>query len=115
MHAEAGTNDHRERKELQLEERWGPRHPISLKGKLREWIGQEEIMVNSLHGQGISTLGKGPVAEAVPKTASSRPLRTRRASLLPRRAVAPEWNAKTNPVSVTLFRRFGRAAGMRHT
>ena len=115
VHAEEGHEDHRERKELTLEERWGPRHPISLTGKLREWIGQEEIMVNSLHGQGIKTLAKALSAEARAKDGLVEAVRgPDEHPFCLGVQWHPEWNAKTNPVSVTLFRRFGRAAGMRH-
>ena len=54
VHAVNGHKDHRARYELPMDEMYGPVHPVSLSGKLREWVGADQIMVNSLHWQGIS-------------------------------------------------------------
>ena len=49
VHAVNGHKDHRPRYELPMEEMYGPVHPVSLSGKLEEWLGADQIMVNSLH------------------------------------------------------------------
>lgn len=116
VHDQPNHDDHREKKHLTLEERWGPVHPISLTGKLREWVGAEEIMVNSLHGQGIKALAKPLHAEARAKDGLVEAVRGPDDHPFCLGVQwHPEWNAASNPVSVTLFRRFGRAAGAKHT
>jgi putative glutamine amidotransferase len=111
VHTVNGHDDHRERADRPLEERYGPVHPIKLRGKLREWIGADDIMVNSLHGQGVARLAPGLKPEAFAKDGLVEAVRG-----LDDEAFClgvqwhPEWQAKSNPVSVTLFRRFGSAA-----
>lgn len=111
VHDEHGRLDHRERKGIPLDERWGPIHPISLTGKLKEWVGQGEIMVNSLHGQGIKQLAEQLTAEAF---ASDGLIEAARGPEEHPFCLGvqwhPEWNASSNPVSVTLFRKFATAA-----
>lgn len=115
VHAEAGYNDHRERKEVSIEERWGPVHSLSLTGKLREWVGQNEIRVNSLHGQGVKEIGKNLVPEAFAEDGLVEAVRGPDDHPFCLGVQwHPEWNANQNPVSVTLFRRFGAAAGAKY-
>jgi putative glutamine amidotransferase len=87
-------------------------HPVSLRGQLRDIIGQDQIMVNSLHWQGISKLSDRLEAQAFAEDGLVEAAR----------GPAdhpfcfgvqwhPEWRAATNPASVALFRRFGAAAG----
>ena len=57
-----GHFDHRENPDLPLEEQYGPAHPIYLtEGGMLSGIlgGARQIMVNSLHGQGINRLAPG--------------------------------------------------------
>lgn len=115
VHDEEGYHDHRERKEVTLEERWGPVHSLSLTGKLREWVGQAEIRVNSLHGQGVKKIGKTLVPEAFAEDGLVEAVRGPDDHPFCLGVQwHPEWNAKQNPVSVTLFRRFGAAAGAKY-
>lgn len=111
VHTLDGHHDHRERPDIPLDERFGPAHPVVLKDKLREWIGEDEIIVNSLHWQGISRLAPGLEAQAFAKDGLVE------AVVGPREHPFflgvqwhPEWQATTNPVSISLFRRFGEAA-----
>lgn len=111
VHDEAHHMDHRARPELGIPERWEPVHPISLQGDLRDWIGRDQIMVNSLHGQGIARLAKGLRPQAYAGDGLIE------AALGPPEHPFclgvqwhPEWQAPSNPVSVSLFRRFGTAA-----
>jgi putative glutamine amidotransferase len=112
VHHEDGKIDHRERKERPLDERWGPMHPISLTGKLKDWVGKDEIMVNSLHGQGIKRLAKSLTAEAYAKDGLVEAVRGPDDHPFCLGVQwHPEWKAASNPVSVTLFRKFASAAG----
>ena len=65
--------DHRKIETLPFDEMWGPRHPIELRGQLREWLGRDEIMVNSLHGQGLKRLSDRLEAVPLPRTGWSKP------------------------------------------
>ena len=49
VHDVDGHTDHRARYELPLDEMYGPVHMVSLRGRLRDWIGNDKLMVNSLH------------------------------------------------------------------
>jgi putative glutamine amidotransferase len=68
LHEVPGRRDHRSNKELPVEERYAHMaHPVRLVegGLLHRLAGIDEIMVNSLHGQGIDRLAAGLVVEAV--------------------------------------------------
>jgi putative glutamine amidotransferase len=111
VHNEKDHLDHRERYGLPLEERWGPRHPISLKGQLRNWVGQDEIMVNSLHGQGLKRLADRLQPEAFANDGLVEAVRgPDDYPFMLGVQWHPEWQALSNPVSQSLFRRFGTAA-----
>lgn len=111
VHAVNGHDDHRDNIELCSEDRYGPSHPVLLQGKLRQWIGADEIMVNSLHWQGIARLGAGLTPEAIAKDGLVEAVRgPDDHPFCLGIQWHPEWEAKHNPVSVTLFRRFGAAA-----
>jgi putative glutamine amidotransferase len=111
VHDLDGHADHRERTDIPLDERFGPVHPVELRVKLREWLGSDRIMVNSLHWQGIDRLAPGLKPEAFAADGLVEAVRgpDDEAFCL---GVQwhPEWGAKSNPVSLSLFRRFGDAA-----
>lgn len=112
VHNEEGRQDHRERKELTLEERWGPRHQLTLSGQLRDWIGEDKIMVNSLHGQGLRDLAPQLTPEAIAEDGLVEAVRGPDGHPFCLGVQwHPEWRATENPVSLKLFRRFGQAAG----
>lgn len=111
VHTVDGHHDHRERADVSMEERFGPVHQVSLTGRLREWVGSDEIMVNSLHWQGINRLANGLTAEAFAKDGLVEGVRgPEEHPFCLGVQWHPEWQAKSNPVSVSLFRRFGDAA-----
>src|SRR5262245_18777932 len=56
VHDVDGHKDHRPRGELPLDEMYAPVHMVSLSGKLRDWVGSDRLLVNSLHSQGIARL-----------------------------------------------------------
>lgn len=111
VHTVSGRNDHRERPDIPLDDRFGPAHPIALSGELRDWLGADEIIVNSLHGQGIQRLAEPLVAEAHATDGLIEAVRAPGGNPFCLGVQwHPEWQAKNNPVSVELFRRFGAAA-----
>jgi putative glutamine amidotransferase len=114
VHNADGLMDHREREGVGMDEKFGPVHTISLKGELRDWIGHDEIMVNSLHGQGVKKLSDKLTAEAFAKDGLVEAVRCKTDHPFCLGVQwHPEWQAKSNPVSVSLFRRFGAAAGVK--
>jgi putative glutamine amidotransferase len=111
VHAVSGRRDHRERADIPLDDRFGPAHPIALSGRLRDWLAQDEIIVNSLHGQGIRDLAPPLVAEAHAEDGLIEAVRgPAEHPFCLGVQWHPEWQAKSNPVSLELFRRFGAAA-----
>lgn len=111
VHDVDGHKDHRARPDVPLDEAYGPIHPVFLHGKLRDWIGSEQIMVNSLHWQGIARLANGLKPEAFAEDGLIEALRgPDDGAFCLGVQWHPEWSAKSNPVSTSLFRRFGQAA-----
>jgi putative glutamine amidotransferase len=111
VHDVTGHKDHRARLDLPLDESYGPVHPVRLSGRLRDWVGKDEIMVNSLHWQGVARLAKALKAEAFAEDGLVEAVRgPDDAAFCLGVQWHPEWAAKGNPVSVSLFRRFGAAA-----
>jgi putative glutamine amidotransferase len=111
VHDVGGHKDHRARSDVPLDEAYGPIHPVRLRGKLRDWIGSDEIMVNSLHWQGIARLATGLKPEAFAEDGLVEAVRgPDDAAFCLGVQWHPEWGAKSNPVSTVLFRRFGAAA-----
>ena len=112
LYSVPGCNDHRENPEDPVPVQYAASHTIHcVPGSwLAELLGEEEIAVNSLHGQGIRTLGRGvaPLAHA--------PDGVIEAIHLPEQAQFtlgvqwhPEWQAASNPQSVAIFQAFGQA------
>ena len=111
VHTVDGHKDHRARPNVPLDEAYGPIHPVFLRGKLRDWIGSDKIVVNSLHWQGIARLANGLKAEAFAEDGLIEAVRgPDEAAFCLGVQWHPEWGAKSNPVSTLLFRRFGEAA-----
>lgn len=110
VHAVDGRNDHRERSDIAIEERFGPSHPVTLSGTLRNWVGEDEIIVNSLHWQGINKLAPSLTPEAHAKDGLIEAVRgPSDHPFLFGVQWHPEWQAKNNKASVEIFRRFGDA------
>ena len=61
VYAEPGFNDHRENPEDPVAVQYAEAHKVRIEPNswLARVLGRDEIGVNSLHGQGIKTLGKG--------------------------------------------------------
>jgi len=111
-----GLLDHREDLRAPLDEQYGPAHEVRLAagGMLRQLAGGERLRVNSLHSQGVQTLGRGLTVEA---TAPDGVVEAFRAAEAPAFAVAvqwhPEWKMAENEFSRALFAAFGEAARQR--
>jgi putative glutamine amidotransferase len=113
LHEVEGLRDHREDLKAPLEEQYGPAHEVELArgGLLQRLAGKDRITVNSLHSQGVQTLGRDLDIEARAPDGVVEAFRVRNA---PSFAVAvqwhPEWQFSEDPFSVALFAAFGEAA-----
>jgi putative glutamine amidotransferase len=108
-----------------LEQRYGPKHPITLSGELARIVGADTIMVNSLHSQAIERPAPGLVVEALAEDGTIEAVRVVTTGLIPgsgpgtaasrARGFAlgvqwhPEWGFRDNPASLAIFRAFGAA------
>ena len=107
-----GNLDHREDKDLPMEEQYEPAHEISLVegGLLHKIAGSKTLKVNSLHSQGVERLAPRLVAEATAPDGVIEAFRIDGAKTF---ALAvqwhPEWKEMENPFSRALFAAFGRA------
>lgn len=111
VHTVSGRNDHREPAHPMVEDRFGPSHPVALSGTLKSWVGKDEIIVNSLHWQGIQRLAPSLTAEAHAKDGLIEAVRgPADHPFLFGVQWHPEWQAKNNAASIEIFRRFGAAA-----
>lgn len=108
-----GHRVHHEDATQPLEVQYAPSHAVTLTagGVLRSIAGTDRLMVNSLHHQGLRTLGRGLVEEARAEDGLIEAFRVEHAR---RFALAvqwhPEWKTGDNPFSTALFRKFGDAA-----
>jgi putative glutamine amidotransferase len=113
LHEVPGNLDHRDDESQPLEVQYGPAHEVALEpgGLLSELAGTDRLQVNSLHSQGIQTLGRDLAVEA---RAPDGVIEAFRVADAPRFAVGlqwhPEWNFSQNPFSRALFAAFGKAS-----
>jgi putative glutamine amidotransferase len=111
-----GKSDHREDKEQPLEVQYAPAHEVELVpgGMLHRLAGTDRVQVNSLHAQGVQTLGADLDVEARAPDGLVEAFRVRSA---PGFALAvqwhPEWQVMKNPFSRAMFAAFGDAARAR--
>ncbi|MEM7250509.1 MAG: gamma-glutamyl-gamma-aminobutyrate hydrolase family protein [Pseudomonadota bacterium] len=119
VHLLPGKIDHRMRRDEQghginVE---ALRHWIDLTpgGCFREWVSEERVMVNSLHGQGIDRLADGLVVEAVSDDGVIEGVSLPNAPAL---TVGVQWHAEFDPgehaLSGAIYRQFGDAVMVRH-
>ena len=113
VHEVEGRRDHRRPRVDDLDVAYGPNHPVRLArgGALARLLGAEEIVVNSLHSQGIDRVSDRLEVEAVapdgtPEAVSVKGARTFAMGF----QWHPEYKALANPISVKIFRAFGQAA-----
>lgn len=112
VHNTPGYADHREADDAPLDVAYGPAHPITiLPGGLFETLaGGLEAQVNSLHGQGVDDLAPGLVVEATAPDGLIEAYRGAGPGFLAAVQWHPEWQFRSNSLSVALFRAFGEAA-----
>ncbi|HAT32836.1 MAG TPA: gamma-glutamyl-gamma-aminobutyrate hydrolase [Janthinobacterium sp.] len=108
-----GMRDHREKPKLSLDQQYGPAHRVLLRagGRLAHMLdGASEIMVNSLHGQGIARLAPGLAVEARADDGLVEAYTVAAATGFTL-AVQwhPEWRIAHNPDSMRMFVAFGQA------
>ncbi len=107
-----GYHDHKENPDDPLDVQYGPSHPVTLVegGMLARLAGAGEVMVNSLHGQGIARLADGVTVEAVADDGLIEAFTVDGATAF---ALAvqwhPEWKATSNEFSSAMFSAFGDA------
>jgi len=113
IHEVPGHFDHRDDETQPLERRYGPAHEVLLEpgGLLQKIAGRDRLEVNSLHWQGVQTLGKGLAVEA---RAPDGVVEAFRAIAAANFAVGvqwhPEWQFAKNQFSCALFAAFGEAS-----
>ena len=118
IHEVPGLNDHRENLDVDVDAQYADSHPISLisGGLLATLAVESEIMVNSLHGQGIHVLANNLKIEAAAPDGliEAVSLKSSHPFFL---AVQwhPEWKFAENPFYLSLFEAFGRACLARNS
>ncbi len=107
-----GRQNHRMPPDGTLEEKFALRHVVSLTegGVFHRLLGAAEVMTNTLHGQGIKTLGENVVIDGHAPDGTPEAIYVEDA---PGFTLSvqwhPEWDAANDPVSRPLFKEFGRA------
>ncbi len=112
VHEVAGINDHRAADSAAIDKQYGISHPIKLRtnGKLANIIGSTDMMVNSIHGQGLDRLGDGLTAEAHAPDGLVEAVSVDAADTF---ALGvqwhPEWKVMENLQYLAIFKAFGEA------
>jgi putative glutamine amidotransferase len=108
-----GRMNHRMPPDGTIEEKFALRHTVrfSAGGVFAQLMGAEEVLTNTLHGQGISRAGERIVIDGVAPDGTPEAIYIKDA---PGFTLSvqwhPEWNADADPVSRPLFTAFGAAA-----
>ena len=114
VHDVPGRMDHRGGPGT-LDQRYGPKHPISVSGQLARIVGADEITVNSLHGQAIDRPADGLIVEALAADGTIEAVAYPSApGFVLGLQWHPEWRFAELPASVAIFRAFGDACRARH-
>jgi putative glutamine amidotransferase len=115
VHKVPGRMDHRAG-EGDGDQRFAPKHEVTLSGQLARISGTEKIQVNSLHGQAIDQLAAGLVVEALAPDGTIEAVRVEGAKNF---AIAvqwhPEWEVTHFPDRKRLFASFGEACAAYRT
>lgn len=116
VHEVPGFMDHREDLIAPLDVQYGPAHPVALAdgGVLAGIAGSLEATVNSLHGQGIRTIGRGLRIEATaPDGLIEAVSLAADAAFFLAVQWHPEWKVRENPFYLRTFQAFGDACRAR--
>lgn len=113
IHEVDGYRDHREDADADVEDQYAPAHAVHIVpgGRLAAILGSaDDIMVNSLHGQGVQRLAPGLTVEARADDGIVEAFSVTDAKGF---SLAlqwhPEWRITENPVSMKMFGAFGAA------
>ncbi len=112
VHEIIGFDDHREKPDDPLGVQYAPSHPVELAegGLLARIAGAREVLVNSLHGQGIRDLGRGLVVEARARDGLVEAVRLEDPGpFLLAVQWHPEWRVTENPFYLGIFQAFAAA------
>lgn len=107
-----GRMNHRMPPDGTIEEKFALRHPVRFGagGVFARLMGAEEVLTNSLHGQGICRIGARVVVDGLAPDGTPEAIYIKDA---PGFTLSvqwhPEWNAAADPVSRVLFSSFGAA------
>ena len=113
VHEEPDHIDHREDKDDPLDVQYGPAHRVRLapSGLLAKFADSDELMVNSLHSQGVDQLAPSLVVEATADDGLVEAFRVEGGTPF---ALGvqwhPEWKFKESAFSRRLFEAFGEAS-----
>jgi putative glutamine amidotransferase len=113
VHEVPGKADHREDKEQDLDRQYAPAHEVRFTagGLLQRLSGKASARVNSLHSQGVDTLGEGLDVEALAQDGLVEAFVVRDApGFTLGMQWHPEWKARENELSMAIFQAFGEAA-----
>lgn len=115
VHAVPDLMDHREDKTAPVEVQYAPAHPVRLTpgGAFARITGRTELMVNSVHGQGLDRLGAGLAVEATAPDGLVEAVRVEGHPFALAVQWHPEWRFRDDPASTALFRAFGEAVRAR--
>ena len=108
-----GRDNHRMPPDGTLEEKFELRHKVTFtkNGPFHRLMGAQEVMTNTLHGQGIKEPGERVVVDGTAPDGTQEAIYIEGA---PGFALSvqwhPEWNAESDPVSRPLFTALGDAA-----
>ncbi|MGE0226496.1 MAG: gamma-glutamyl-gamma-aminobutyrate hydrolase family protein [Acetobacteraceae bacterium] len=109
VHEKPGKMDHRGGPGT-LDQKYGPKHPVSACGLLARIVGAGEFIVNSLHGQAIERPADGLEIEALAPDGTIEAVSMPSApGFVLGLQWHPEWRYAENPQSVAIFRAFGDA------
>jgi len=117
---QTGKSDHREPKDLPLDTQYAVSHSVRLvkNSQLEKIVGTENMMVNSLHGQGIDKLGVGLSAQAYAPDGLIEAIAVDNAKAFTLGVQwHPEWKVMENAHYLAIFKTFGdacRARAERH-
>lgn len=112
VHEVIGFDDHREDNREPLGVQYAPSHPVDLApgGLLARIAGAPGAMVNSLHGQGLRSLGRGLVVEATARDGLVEAVRLDDPGpFLLAVQWHPEWRVTENPFYLGIFQAFAAA------
>ncbi|MGP3723952.1 gamma-glutamyl-gamma-aminobutyrate hydrolase family protein [Cereibacter sphaeroides] len=107
-----GRMNHRMPPDGTIEEKFALRHPVRFTpgGVFHRLMGAEEVMTNTLHGQGIARAGQRIVIDGTAPDGTPEAIYVEGAKGFTLSVQwHPEWNAASDPVSRPLFAAFGAA------